>query len=196
MIRVVPARLSARWAARRPARERSRARETSDAPASVAGYTTFSAKSVASLTVLGGALTALGALGAWVRATQTVVEGFAPEEVEVVTGTADPLAFGWALAAIAVATAVSSMAWFAPTLLPKATVLVGSAGVIGLVAWHLDRLDERAAAMVAEAQASPQFLEYHAGFAWGAWLSLFGAIALALGLVVGGLRELDLRRGR
>ncbi len=190
-MRVVSARLSARWTARRSAGPRMF--PSTDAPPAI-GYATFSAKSVASLTVIGGSLVALGALGAWVRATRTVVEGLAAEEVAVVTGASD--ARGWAIAALAVATAVSAIAWFSPALLPKLSPLVGSAGVIGLVAWRLDVLDERAAAMASQAQADPDFLAFHAGFGWGAWVMLVGAIVLGLGLVVGGLRELDGRRSR
>jgi hypothetical protein len=36
---------------------------------------------------------------------------------------------------------------------------------------------------------------FHAGYGWGAWLLLVGSVLLALALLAGGLRELDLRRG-
>ena len=39
------------------------------------------------------------------------------------------------------------------------------------------------------------FLSYNAGFAWGAWLLLFALVLVFLGLLVGGLRLLDLKRG-
>jgi hypothetical protein len=50
--------------------------------------------------------------------------------------------------------------------------------------------------MAEEATGTGGIDAFHAGFGWGAWLILVGVVLLALGLLAGGLRELDLRRGR
>jgi hypothetical protein len=156
------------------------------------GYRTFSPKLAPGLTALGGLLTIAGGLGTWIRATQVATEGALPEEVAVVSGHSE--AAGWALAALGLAAVAGSLAWGVPRLLPKAAPILASAALAGFVAWRLSVLDDRAAAMAEGAQASvPEFFSFHAGFGWGAWLLLIAAIVLALGVVVGTLREWDLR---
>jgi hypothetical protein len=65
-----------------------------------------------------------------------------------------------------------------------------------LVATRLPEIDSTARAWAVEArEGSVEFLSFHAGFGWGAWCMLAAAVTLALGVMAGVLRELDLRRG-
>jgi hypothetical protein len=65
-----------------------------------------------------------------------------------------------------------------------------------LASVRLALVDRRAARLAEEATGTEGIDAFHAGFGWGAWLILVGVVLLALGLLAGGLRELDLRRGR
>ncbi|MGH2723411.1 MAG: hypothetical protein ACRDI0_03950 [Actinomycetota bacterium] len=177
---------------RRRARDRARGRLHAAADPDAAPDS-FSPKLAPSLTGLGGALTVLGALGMWLRETRVTVEGGFPEQVGRVLGASEPA--GWALAALGMAVVMGSLTWRSPGLVPKVGVVLASAGSIGISAWWLMRLDDRAASMAAAASADPQFASYSATFGWGAWLLLVAITLLGLGVVAGLLRELDLRRG-
>ena len=172
-------------------RLRGRARGRLDA-APLDEVATFSPKLAPALTGLGGALVALGALGTWIRESRVDVEGGFPQEVGRVSGAAEPA--GWALAALGMAVVVGSLTWRSTGFVPKIGVLLASAGSIGIGAWWLMRLDERAAEMAAAAAADPRFVSYSAVFGWGAWLVVVALTLIALGVVTGLLRELDLRR--
>lgn len=170
---------------------------TEAAPRSLAptAYRTFSPKLAPSLTALGGVLALIGGLGTWLRATKVVTEGLAAEEVEVVMGYEDPA--GVAIAALGGACIVLSLVW-AMRRWPLLKLLpLACAGVaIGLAAWKLPLLDDRVAVMAREArEGTLDFVSYHAGFGWGSWCLVAACVLLALGAVVGLLRELDLRKG-
>lgn len=177
-------------------KRRGASRSTAPAPAppleTPAGYRTFSPKLAPTLGGLGGLVAALGALGVWIRATRVPFEGSLPEQVAVISGTAEPV--GWALAALGLAAALASVTWTRAELLAKAPAGMAAVGVAGIAGWWLATLDDRARAMAVEAQANPDFVVFHAGFGWGAWLLLLGSVLLMLGLVAGTLRELDVRR--
>ncbi len=157
------------------------------------GYGSFSPHAPAVLTVTGGILMVLGSLGAWIRVATTPAEGTLPEQAVAVSGASEPA--GWGLAALGAATAVASVGWYVPRLMPKAAGTFGALGLVGLLAWRLPALDARAAAMVERAQLDPSFIAFHAGFGWGAWLLIIGAVGLFVGISAGFLRELDVRRG-
>ena len=155
--------------------------------------TTFSARSAAALTVAGGLLATVGALGTWVRATRVVVEGSPPEQVAAIGGAAE--AAGWVLAILGIATAAASLGWFARRPIARAPVAALGLLLVGLIAGRLASINARAAQLVRAEPPDPSFFSFHAGFGWGAWMLLIAAVVLVLGLAIGGLRELDLRLG-
>lgn len=163
-------------------------------PVSPTSYRTLSRKLPTSLTALGGALALLGGLGAWARATELAPEALAPEEVRVAMGYTEPV--GVWIAVAGGAAIVASLVWLTRRLLPKLVPVALSATTIGLVATRLPEIDATARGWAVEArQGSVEFVSFHAGFGWGAWFMLAAAVTLALGIIAGVLRELDLRRG-
>jgi hypothetical protein len=183
-------------------RFRVRKRPRSDAaeakPAAVASptaYRTFSPKIAPGLTGVGGAAVALGGLGQWIRATIVPAEGLAAEEIMVTAGFEDPI--GRLLVGLGAVALVASALWFGTGLLfrlvPAATALV----TVGVIVWRMPWFGEQISQLTADARSGPQldFVAFHAGLGWGAWLLIGGALLLFLGVVVGLLRELDLRRG-
>ncbi|MGH2739932.1 MAG: hypothetical protein ACRDH6_05555 [Actinomycetota bacterium] len=154
-------------------------------------YRTFSPKLAPTLTALGALLTIAGGLGTWIRATEIQAEGGDPIEVARVMGFSE--GEGWGLAALGLAALVAALTWSVRSLLPKAAPILASAALVGFIGWRLSVLDQRAATMADQARAAPDFFSFHAGFGWGAWLMLFAAVLLGLSIVVGVLRELDLR---
>ncbi len=190
--------LLGRIRAARPERAGDGGAEASESPTPVAesptGYKTFSRKLAPSLIAIGGALTALGGVGAWVRASQVVSEGLAEEEVEVVMGhTYD---WGLLLALLGCVVLVSSAAWLTRSLVAKIFSIVAAGAVIGISIWRLQLIDRQAAAMADAARSGAvDFLTFHAGLGWGAWCLVAGSVALGLGIVAGVLRELDVRKG-
>jgi hypothetical protein len=163
-------------------------------PVSPTSYRTLSRKLPTSLTALGGTLALLGGLGAWARATELAAEDFAPEEVRVTMGYTEPVGVGIAVAGGAAI--IASLVWLSRRLLLKLVPLALAATIIGLVAMRLPEIDATARAWAVEArEGSVEFLSFHAGFGWGAWCMLAAAVTLALGVIAGVLRELDLRRG-
>ena len=158
------------------------------------GYRTFSRKLAPSLIGIGGVLAALGAVGTWVRASEVVSESLPEEEVAAVMGhTSD---WGRLLAALSAVVAIGSFVWLGKRLLPKLVSFLLSAGIIGIAVWRLLEIDRAAQAMAAQAGAGEiDFVSFHAGFGWGAWCLVAGCLALFLGVVVGILREIDVRKG-
>jgi hypothetical protein len=145
------------------------------------------------LTGAGGLLVALGAVGIWVRATTLPTGGSIPEEVAVVSG--GSAAGGWMLLGIGLVTTASAVAWLSREARIRALAAGLSVVAIASASIRLTLTDGRAAMMAEEAASSTGIDAFHAGYGWGAWLLLVGAVLLALGLLAGGLRELDLRRG-
>jgi hypothetical protein len=147
-----------------------------------------------SLTAAGGLLVALGGLGAWVRATRLPVGSDTPEQVAALAGRSE--SGGWILLAIGILTAVAALAWVATA--PRLRAVAAGVSVLAMIlaSVRLALVDRRAARLAEEATGTEGIDAFHAGFGWGAWLILVGVVLLALGLLAGGLRELDLRRGR
>jgi hypothetical protein len=158
------------------------------------GYRTFSRKLAPALIGTGGALAVMGALGAWIRTSHLVTEGLEEEQVAAVMGyTSD---WGRVMAAAAALAAVGAAAWLTPSLLFKLGSAAVALATVGLIAWRLPIINEQAAALAVQARTGEiDFISFHAGFGWGAWCLVLGAVALVLGVVAGILRELDVRRG-
>ncbi len=173
--------------------ERSASNATAGASSRPAiGYRTFSRTLAPSLTAGGGALLVAGGLGLHLRATRRLIEGAGAEVVLRSYGYASRT--GWLIAIVGAVTLVASLGWLARSRLATAAPVAAAAAGIGLVVWRLRVLDARAAGLVARERPSPEFVEFHAGFGWGAWLMLVGAVVVGIGVLAGLLRELDLRR--
>jgi hypothetical protein len=156
-------------------------------------YTTFSRKLAPSLNVVGGALAIAGGLGVWVRATELAQEGLAPVEVASRMGYAAwP---GVAIAGLGGLLIVSSITWLLRFRILKLLPLVYSIGLAVLVGLQLPQIDRDAAALADQARENIDFVAFHAGYGWGAWCMLAGAVVAVLGSVAGVLRELDVRKG-
>jgi hypothetical protein len=148
----------------------------------------------ASLTAFGGALVVLGGTGAWVRASQVVAEGTPAEEVRVLMGRSEP--DGLLIAGLGALALVAAIAWLGRRLLLKLVPVAASIGAIALIARELPAIDRTAGGWLSEAsEGALEFMSFHTGFGWGAWLMLVGAVLLGLGVVAGVLREIDLRGG-
>ena len=174
-------------------------RRTSEKTATVVaetptGYRTFSSKLAPSLFVTGGLLAIVGGLGAWIRTSQIVVEGFTEEEVGVVMGHTST--WGRVIAGLGALAAVSAIVWTQKRLLPKLASLAIGLGLVGLAAWRLPIINRQAESFADQAiTGDTSFIVFHAGFGWGAWCLIAAAVLLFLGVNAGVLRELDLRRG-
>jgi len=169
---------------------RDRVRADSDTGA---GYRTFPARLPVLLTALGGGFVVLGSLGVSVRASAVTRLRDDPKTIQVFMGYSQSV--GWILAGLGLALAVASLAWLGRGRLLKLapvflTVIVGA-----LAAGRIVSFNDRAAQWADAARRAPTFIGYHAGPGWGAWCLLLGAILAAFGLLVGVLRELDLRKG-
>ena len=173
---------------------RRKDRDASVATAKPTGYKTFSNKLAPGLIALGGALSVLGALGAWIRTSQVVAEGLAEEQLRAVMGhEAD---WGRLMAGVAGAAFLSSIVWLRRHLLLKLLSIALSIAVIVLTAMRLPVIDDQAAGLAYQARTGEiEFISFHAGFGWGAWCLVVGAVALFLGISAGILRELDVRKG-
>lgn len=157
------------------------------------GYRTFSRKLAPGLTAIGGALVLVGAFGTWVRATKLVTEGLPPEQAAVTMGYEDwP---GIALAILGGLALLASVTWLMSLLVVKALPIAYSIAIAALLVWQMPLIDDQAAALAASAQEELDFITFHAGYGWGVWCMLAGAIALLLGTTAGILREIDVRRG-
>jgi hypothetical protein len=156
-------------------------------------YRTFSRKLAPSLNVVGGVLAVAGGLGVWMRATELSQEGLAPTEVATTMGYADwP---GVAIAGLGALLALSSVIWLLRFRILKLLPIVYSIALAALVGWQLPQIDRDAAAIADTARENIDFVAFHAGYGWGAWCMLAGAVLAVLGSVAGFLRELDVRKG-
>jgi len=157
------------------------------------GYQPFSKKLAPSLVALGGLLSLGGALGVWIRTSQVVAEGLQEEQVAAVMGyEAD---WGRLIAVVAGIATVSAVAWLTRILLLKLVSIALSIAVIVLSAIRLPVINDQAAGLAYQARTGEiDFISFHAGFGWGAWSLIIGAVALFLGITTGVLRELDVRR--
>jgi hypothetical protein len=171
-----------------------RARDETTAKPLPAGYKPFSKKLAPGLIALSGAVSVAGALGAWIRTSQVQADGLPEEQVAAVMGhEAD---WGRAIALVAAIAMISSLVWLRRSLWLKLASVIVCAAVIGLAAWRLPIIDDAAAGLANQARTGEiDFISFHAGFGWGAWFLVIGAVGLFLGISAGILRELDIRRG-
>jgi len=169
-------------------RERVRADGTEGA-----GYRTFSARVPATLTAAGGAFVVMGALGASLRASAILRHGSDPITVRTSMGFSSSA--GWAIAVAGLVLAVSMLAWLRRNRAVKVVPVLLTAAVAVVVALRLTGLNDRAAAWATDAKAVHRYLGFHAGLGWGAWALLAGAILAGFGVLVGVLREIDVRKG-
>ena len=159
-----------------------------------AGYQTFSRKLAPGLIATGSGIALAGALGAWIRTSQVVTEGLQEEQVGAVMGHESD--WGRVMALVAGIALVSSLAWLWRNVWFKLVSLLASIALIALAVWRLPLINDAAAGLAAQARTGEiEFISYHAGFGWGAWCLIVGAVALFLGISTGVLRELDVRRG-
>jgi len=79
--------------------------------------------------------------------------------------------------------------------LPPFSMEAAAAVLFAVLIARLLTLNSQSSQLAAAAKQDPRFLSYNAGFAWGAWLLLLALVLVFLGLLVGGLRLLDLKRG-
>jgi len=127
-----------------------------------------------------------------VRASAAAASGDIPHQAAALMGFRD--ASGWAIAVVGVLLAAASIGW-ARRGVVKVALAAGTVAAIALVVLRLRSLNVRAADLAVAARRSPNFAAYHAGFGWGAWFLLLGAILAGFALLVGALRALDARRG-
>ena len=158
-------------------------------------YRTFSRKLAPSLTAIGGALALLGGTGPWIRATQQAAETLQAEQSSVVLGYEE--AAGRAIAILGVVAFLSAALWLTSRRWLKLLPLCAGLATAGLIAWRLPRLSEEVDELAAAARELQvlDFIAYHAGLGWGAWLLIVSAVLFVMGASVGALRELDLRKG-
>lgn len=157
------------------------------------GYRTFPARVPALLAVLGGGMTILGALGAGIRASALASAREDPKQIGILMGHSE--ATGWLLAVGGLLAAVAGLGWLGRRRLPKLVAAVAALGLGLGSAARLASLDRRAAEWAGAARRQPDFIGYHAGLGWGAWLMLVGAILCAFAVLIGVLREIDRRKG-
>ena len=119
--------------------------------------------------------------------------GLYPAGIANESGYAEPTGRAIAiLAGVAVFIAiVGSFTEFLPRFSVEAAALV----LFAVLLTRLLTLNSKSSQLATAAKQDPSFLSYNAGFAWGAWLLLLALVFVFLGLLVGGLRELDLKRG-
>ena len=173
---------------------RRKKRDDAVVAATPTGYRTFSNKLAPGLIALGAALSVIGALGAWIRTSQVVSEGLPEEQVRAVMGhEAD---WGRLIAVVAGAAFLSSIVWVRRNLLLKLVSVALSIAVIVMAAIRLPVINEQAAGLAFQARTGDiDFISFHAGFGWGAWCLVIGAVSLFIGISAGLLRELDVRKG-
>ena len=102
---------------------------------------------------------------------------------------------GWVLAVLALVLVAASFAWTTRRATLKLAATAVAIGVCALTLVRLSSFDSRAKELANVARRSPSFIGFHAGFGWGAWCMLLGAILAAFGVIVGALRALDVRTG-
>lgn len=159
-----------------------------------AGYQPFSSKLAPGLIALGGTFSLIGALGAWIRTSQVVSEGLPEEQVMAVMGyEAD---WGRLIALVGGVALVFALVWIRRNLLLKLASAAVCIATIVFVILRLSVINDQVAGLAFQARTGDiGFISFHAGFGWGAWCLIVGAVALFLGLSAGFLRELDVRKG-
>lgn len=166
------------------------------------GYRTFSRKLAPALTGTGSVLAIMGGLGTWVRAAEVTVGtvgGRSSEEVGAIMGYAQKS--GWALAVLSLITLIGAYAWLTERPIQKLVPVIGSLGIVTVVALRLSTVSAEAQILVAKVREAAEagkrldLSAYHAGFGWGTWFLILASVLLSLGVIVGVLRELDMRRG-
>jgi hypothetical protein len=169
-------------------------RDPADTAAVPTGYQPFSNKLAPGLISFGAIFSVFGALGAWIRTSRVVAEGLPEEQVGAVMGyDAD---WGRLIAVVAGVTLLSAIVWVRRNLLLKLVSAALCIATIVLAALRLPVINDQAAGLAFQARTGDiDFISFHAGFGWGAWCLIFGAVALFLGLSAGFLRELDVRKG-
>lgn len=157
-------------------------------------YKTFSRKLAPNLIALSGTLSVAGGLGVWIRTSEVATEGLPEEQVGAVMGhTSD---WGRVIALVAAVATISSIVWLWRNIWLKVASVVACGAVIALAAWRLPIINDQAASLAFQARTGTiDFVSFHAGFGWGAWLLIIGSVGLFLGVSAGILRELDIRRG-
>lgn len=156
-------------------------------------YRTFPARLPAMLTALAGGFIMLGSLGTTVRATAIVEARDEPRQVAASFGYNQSL--GWLLFALGAALVAGSLIWLGRRRTLKVVALALTGVTVAVVVSRLLAFDERARVWAEAARATPRYVGFHAGFGWGAWMLMAGAILAGFGVLVGLLREIDLRKG-
>jgi hypothetical protein len=146
------------------------------------------------LTIAAGTLTALGALGTWVRTSIAAVGGADPTSAETVVGRAE--GGGPVVLVLGVLAVVAGAGWVASRVELRRVAAFATVLLLAVTAGTVVAIDRRAREVVEAAGSDPAFSAFHAGFGWGAWLVLLGAVAAALALLAGGLAALDRKRER
>lgn len=167
------------------------------APARPGEYRTFSIKLAPALTAAGGVLLIISSLGTWLRIQKAVLIGKAPTDAAAVMGYHSKS--GWVLAILGLFIVLGSVAWFPYSWRPKLIPILGSLAGILIGGARLVLLNSDANSLAAAAKAGLKtklgFVIYNAGFGWGAWIMLIACALLALGVLAGAMREVDLRKG-
>ena len=160
----------------------------------VVAYRSFSAKLAPGLSAAAAALFLLGGLGTWLRVVISESAADVPADTNAVLGYQH--AHGWVLAIGSVLLLIASWFWTKPGWLLK--VIPSSVGIvlIGLATWRIAVIDGEAVRMLAEAHERLDFVNYHVGFGWGAWLLLTAAVVVAVSILIGCLREFDVERDK
>ena len=161
---------------------------------SAATYRTFPRKIAPTLATIGGTVAFIGSLGVWVRATVVHSETIGPQAAATIWGFDEPT--GRALAVLsALVVFVAAITYFTK-IHPRLALEAVSLALFVLLVVRVASLDSRSVAMADAARLQPNFESFNAGFGWGAWLLLLAAVLTFLTVLVGGLRELDLWRGK
>ncbi len=157
------------------------------------GYRTFPARLPAVLSVVAGVFGMIGALGTGVRASAVATARDDPKEIRALMGYSGGA--GRLLAILAVLLVASGIVWLGRGKAMK----LGAAGLAiafaALAAARLSFFDRRAAEWADAALQQPDFVGYHAGLGWGAWILLASAVVAILATLVAVLRAIDLRKG-
>ena len=172
---------------------RRRRRERVRAEGASGTYRTFPARLPAMLTALAGGFLMLGSLGAGVRASGLVEAREDVKQVRVLMGFRQGI--GWVVFVLGLAMIVASLAWLGRRRTLKLGILALTAVTGALVVTRLVAFDDKARAWADAASRAPRYIGFHAGFGWGAWLLLAGVILAGFAVLVGVLREIDLRKG-
>jgi hypothetical protein len=163
------------------------------AESATGAYHTFPARVPTVLTAAAGGFIALGALGAAVRASAVVEARDDPKQVRVLMGYRQGV--GWLLAVLGIVLVAAALAWLGRRRVFKLAALAVGAGTAVVVLLRLFALDDRARALGEAARRTPRYVGFHSGYGWGGWMLMVGAILAVFGILVGILREIDLRKG-